>query len=427
MVAAANDFFLLLDVGSHTSDSASSQRSSAAVSLRSIASLPSQTSRTSLDQDSFHVFTPRYDSLRSSIASSAALGETFATSHPVSDNIPLQALKGPLSKRNQPLPLKYFCTFCKKRFARKESWKSHEAEFHDWQEEYTCKFANCQEKFHRKYRFDRHHQNQHGCKKGCSCADVCRVDLPKKVAWGCGYCGIYLGTWQHRQEHIGAVHYDEEDKDKSNWQHTFVIWGLLSQPHTVAAWRSILASNFGDSLPCCTWSSEAACELQARLEWPGWTADQLVTEAFRLLDPISIPVGLRSDTAAWTNAPAYGTPDGTDTSVVENMVDTLGKESRGPNLSTTLAHIADSRIAASANVSYSPHLGDQAFRPVSFNTTPPLPAPFHMGVYDPSVRSKTPTQQLAQRLNPRKALPKRGKVTHSEQTSDRLGSFMNLD
>ena len=195
--------------------------------------------------------------------------------------------------QTKPLPIppappqpKYYCTCCDdKGFYRKGDWKSHEREFHEHQEEYSCTF--CTRKDYAKQRFIRHHANTHGC-KDCPHVDACRTILPKKRAWGCGFCGRYLKSWSDRIDHI-ANHY-ETGKQRSEWNHTNVMIGLLSQPLLHDIWDSLVRVTYGTYVEL-SWSKSATRQLQASLEFEGpQTADSIAQEALRLARATPHPV-----------------------------------------------------------------------------------------------------------------------------------------
>ncbi|KAL9116707.1 MAG: hypothetical protein Q9187_006765 [Circinaria calcarea] len=183
---------------------------------------------------------------------------------------------GPIRKR-PPLPLpRYFCTFCDKAFGRKGDWKSHEMEFHERQEEYTC--TECDKDYYFKHRFIRHHLNHHGC-ENCPHAETCRTTLPKKRAWGCGFCGQSFPTLPNRFEHI-AEHYEAGTK-RAEWKHSLMILGLLRQPDVVDPWSLILDRIGVSDWSTCFWSKEAASRLQNELELKGLkTGEMLAMDAY---------------------------------------------------------------------------------------------------------------------------------------------------
>ena len=260
------------------------QRDSSYSSIASRSSVISASSaRTSYSSRSFHAAdTPHLDipplpkrtlqpSTEIPIAHDSPPNENSARLSTQSSNLQTKPLPTP------PQP-KYYCTCCDdKGFYRKGDWKSHEREFHEHQEEYSCTF--CTRKDYAKQRFIRHHANTHGC-KDCPHVDACRTILPKKRAWGCGFCGRYLKSWSDRTDHI-ANHY-ETGKQRSEWNHTNVMIGLLSQPLLHDIWDSLVRVTYGTYVEL-SWSKSATRQLQASLEFEGpQTAESIAQEALRL-------------------------------------------------------------------------------------------------------------------------------------------------
>ena len=221
---------------------------------------------------------------------------------PVNENGSRRPMKSPSLHKKLPLPPKYFCTSCDANgFGRKGDWKSHETEFHEHQEEYKCNF--CDKVYHRKHRFIRHHTKAH-CRDGCQHAETCRRELPKKRAWGCGFCVICLTDRSHRDEHI-AGHY-EDGKKKPDWNHSLVILGLLRQTYVAHAWLSL--THHRPSSSTYTWSEETAAELQAKLETEGQqTGYDLAREALdaslQSKSTLTEP-NLGSNNMVWSEFPA---------------------------------------------------------------------------------------------------------------------------
>lgn len=201
-------------------------------------------------------------------------------------------------KLSLPSP-RYFCTFCEKDFGRKGDWKSHEKEFHERQEEYAC--PSCDDKFYLKHRFIRHHSKGHGC-VDCPHAETCRTILPKKRAWGCGFCGQSLPTLSNRFKHI-AEHYEDGMK-RSQWNHSWVILGLLTQPYVLDSWSLVLVDKGVCDWSTCSWSKETTSELQNELELEGpKTGATLAMDAYNLMKTVATGTGAITAPMPWTRRP----------------------------------------------------------------------------------------------------------------------------
>ena len=196
---------------------------------------------------------------------------------------------------------KYFCTFCDKGFGRKGDWKSHEKEFHERQDEFAC--TACNGKFSIKHRFIRHHLKRHGC-EDCPHAETCRSSLPKKRAWGCGFCGQYLDTFDNRYEHI-AKHY-EAGMERSKWNHSLVILGLLRQPNVVGPWSLVLGKAGVSDWSTCSWAKETTNELQRDLELEGLkTGAMLAMDAYSTMKCIAADSEALSARTPWIGRPVH--------------------------------------------------------------------------------------------------------------------------
>ena len=263
----------------------SPQRDSSYSSIASRSSIISASSaRTSYSSRSFHATdTPHLDIPPLPKRTLQPSTETISAHESPSNENSTRLSTQSTNLQTKPLPTappqpKYYCTCCDdKGFYRKGDWKSHEREFHEHQEEYSCTF--CTRKDYAKQRFIRHHANTHGC-KDCPHVDACRTILPKKRAWGCGFCGRYLKSWSDRTDHI-ANHY-ETGKQRSEWNHTSVMIGLLSQPLLHDIWDSLVRATYGTYVEL-SWSKSATRQLQVSLEFEGpQTADSIAQEALRL-------------------------------------------------------------------------------------------------------------------------------------------------
>lgn len=166
----------------------------------------------------------------------------------------------------------YWCTYCDRSFGLKGVWKRHEENFHEPQRKWKCP-SGCGRTFSAKNKFVSHHKNDHGCHK-CGCGDSAKVEvLPRKIAWGCGFCSRLLLTWDGRCDHI-ASHFEGSPEypkmTKQDWDHSKVIEGLLSQPKIDEAWRCFLRKMDGASAEAgreFNWDPKSTRELVQRLEY----------------------------------------------------------------------------------------------------------------------------------------------------------------
>ena len=170
----------------------------------------------------------------------------------------------------------FWCTFCDVAFQRKFDWKRHEDEFHERYKRYPC--PNCNRIFWGANTFNQHHKNAHGCQT-CPHADRVVKYTQRKHAWACGFCGAFLGSRDRYFDHV-ARHY-EDGCNKSHWNHSLVIYGLLHQPSIIQAWKELDAELYGHlprgQQPVLEWDPEATGHAQGFLEGesPGKLQDLL--------------------------------------------------------------------------------------------------------------------------------------------------------
>ncbi|KAK4102416.1 hypothetical protein N658DRAFT_423491 [Parathielavia hyrcaniae] len=139
-------------------------------------------------------------------------------------------------KSSVPQGPNYFCTFCDAAFDTKTEWKLHEFVFHDRREQYPC--SSCAAIFPRATLLDEHLRDDHNLDPVSNTGTPVQYS-PIRSAWGCGFCAAFLSSRNDYLEHVGS-HYDE-GKDKSEWQHTRVIEGLLQQPKVEASWIALVS------------------------------------------------------------------------------------------------------------------------------------------------------------------------------------------
>ena len=139
-------------------------------------------------------------------------------------------------KSSFPGAPRYRCTFCDEAFDTLTEWKLHEYDSHDRPESYACK--SCPAVFPRAASLTDHLRTNHGLGPDLPLDDSVRYG-PIRSFWSCGFCGAVTAAKSDYLAHVGN-HYDE-GKEKSDWQHTRVIEGLLHQPGLEAAWIALVA------------------------------------------------------------------------------------------------------------------------------------------------------------------------------------------
>jgi hypothetical protein len=171
----------------------------------------------------------------------------------------------------------YWCTFCDVAFQRMFDWKRHEDEFHERYKSYPC--PNCNRVFQGANTFNQHHKNAHGC-TSCPHADYFVVFTMRKVVWACGFCGGVCVSRDRYFDHV-ARHY-ENGCNKTHWNHSLVIYGLLHQPGGInAARKEFMAAKFGhlprDQQPKLEWDIKLTGHAQGFMEGksPGKLQDLL--------------------------------------------------------------------------------------------------------------------------------------------------------
>ncbi|KAF2843764.1 hypothetical protein M501DRAFT_985857 [Patellaria atrata CBS 101060] len=138
----------------------------------------------------------------------------------------------------------FTCTSCEVKFTRKWDWKHHEEEYHERWRKWPC--PDCIQVFFSENKLRQHHRMAHNCEK-CPHAKGAVVLLEKKSAWGCGFCGVPLSTWEERCNHIAAHFEQREGKEK--WEYGRVIMGLLSQPEVRPVWEALIFRLHGERDP----------------------------------------------------------------------------------------------------------------------------------------------------------------------------------
>ncbi|KAF2001894.1 hypothetical protein P154DRAFT_155071 [Amniculicola lignicola CBS 123094] len=230
---------------------------------------------------------------RSSIASTDTSFSTYSTA-----SSRLSTASSRLSTISNTSSKNFACTFCDKALKSKPYWKSHEEEFHEQRLTWRC--PDCEQIFHAGKRFREHHTKLHGCehckqpresgqptsRKASPCVKKYEIVMHDKDAWGCGFCGSLLSTWEERCEHI-ALHFEEK---RSKWNFTNVVLALLKQPDVMQAWNNLLSNRHGDqqNYPQLTWESKKCNRLRYKLEvrWNNnmFDVEKLVQETYDLAE-----------------------------------------------------------------------------------------------------------------------------------------------
>ncbi|KAK3388820.1 hypothetical protein B0T20DRAFT_456843 [Sordaria brevicollis] len=215
----------------------------------------------------------------SSVSSQNMYDSSTATTSP-SLKAALSVPGGSLSKTSNRGASKpqgpYWCTFCNVSFQRKFDWKRHEDEFHERHKRYPC--PDCNSVFWGANTFNQHHKNAHGCTTCPHAEQVVRY-TQRRTAWACGFCGAFMGARDRYFDHV-ARHY-EDGCNKSHWNHSLVIYGLLHQPVVSQAWKELFARMYGhlirDHQPILGWDAQATGHAQGFLEGeaPGKLQDLL--------------------------------------------------------------------------------------------------------------------------------------------------------
>ncbi|PQE19489.1 homeobox meis protein [Rutstroemia sp. NJR-2017a WRK4] len=229
-----------------------------------------------------------------------------------------------LPKKADKTQGKYCCTACHMPFSCKGDWKRHEGSQCEPQKLWYCMFQDaavqiqhtwycilcndsyrdresisqhlvmqhkihlCVKKeldersFRRKDKLKDHLRKVHGLAEGCTDWEKWHQDVPRKRAWGCGFCGVWFINWNERLDHI-AEHYEKQQLSISQWSFSNVIKGLLKQPKdedfdVMTAWKNLTGLNDQHYV----WSDKDALYLRAKLERREGTPQKMAEEAKRL-------------------------------------------------------------------------------------------------------------------------------------------------
>ncbi|RDW60914.1 hypothetical protein BP6252_12297 [Coleophoma cylindrospora] len=220
--------------------------------------------------------------------------------------------------------VRYSCTACKKSFNKPYEWRRHEGSSCEPQTDWICMHGNkpdiqtsngwkcafcdvstpdhdtvkghlehnhhiskCIAKdvvhrtINRKDKFKDHLKNIHNLAESTSHWESWEHKTAEKFAWGCGFCGKCLYSWDERMKHI-AAHYEDEGCDVERWNSDLVIKGLLSQNRAPgfnieSEWRRLSRDVSGT----LGWRSDCVEDLKRRLEFRIGDLAGLVTEVRR--------------------------------------------------------------------------------------------------------------------------------------------------
>lgn len=114
-------------------------------------------------------------------------------------------------------------------------WELHETVNHDQPEHFRC--TACPAVFSQSILVTEHLKLDHHAVSDDYTAAPTPLGV-RRSARGCGFCGALLYSCGEYLEHVGG-HYDE-GLDKSSWQHTRVVEGLLRQPEIATAWIALV-------------------------------------------------------------------------------------------------------------------------------------------------------------------------------------------
>ncbi|KAH8685707.1 hypothetical protein BGZ60DRAFT_522989 [Tricladium varicosporioides] len=228
---------------------------------------------------------------------------------------------GPPPVPPKPIKTTWTCTHCCLSFNRKGDWKRHE-ESHDAQTSWVCmlgdpavqvtkgwmcvfcntikpnrnditvhlvkrhKIGECTNKPHnnrkwtRKDKLKQHLQQVHKLADGVDRWEAWHRDVRKKWAWGCGFCGACLFSWEGRLTHI-ADHYEKQNVDPKQWSHSLVVKGLLKQVYydfnILEAWVALGSGLLVEE--SLEWSEVDAETLKRKLEYHEGAPEDLAREA----------------------------------------------------------------------------------------------------------------------------------------------------
>jgi len=248
---------------------------------------------------------PNSDTMKLYPSQKATNTTSSACSLDMSDSSPQELVTKP-----QPQKRKQFqCLFCDVEYTTKNAWIRHETELHESPKKWQC--PDCKATFLNQAQFVRHHKQNHSC-HDCNHANEAKIELPRKAAWGCGFCAAAFQSWEKRCDHV-AHHFLTDGKTKSDWSFSNVITGLLAQKWVAKAWQSLIAKYHGTDVedqPKFQWESNnpSCLELQQDLEHgqgeyeaveeteKASRLDQLLQTAYRLGSSGSLPSPESQDT-----------------------------------------------------------------------------------------------------------------------------------
>lgn len=239
-----------LSFSSSTTNRQSSTRSSV-FSTRSRLSTTSSVSTRHSMQDADSVFKPRSPRRASNRISGNSSASTRQSRQ---DPVPVPSLSTYIAPRNGTSRgnFRYYCTFCDASFILRTAWVAHENLRHDTPHRLQC--DQCPRHFSQYDALSLHVQTVHPGSHIVSGPAATRSTVTRS-AWGCGFCAKPFFSRVAYLDHIGA-HY-EEGQGRAQWEHSFVIFALLLQPHVSEAWKSLVSK--------CT-SLDA--RIETKFSWP---------------------------------------------------------------------------------------------------------------------------------------------------------------
>ncbi|TGO89502.1 hypothetical protein BPOR_0106g00100 [Botrytis porri] len=138
----------------------------------------------------------------------------------------------------------------------------------------------CERSSPRKDKLRVHLKQYHALSEDSTAWEAWYEQLPERKAWGCGFCGDCLLTWDARMANV-SEHYQKQCLQKPQWSLTNEIKGLLKQSgnwDVLTPWNTKVGHNEKFYL----WSDDDALVLQRKLEYHEGTPQSLVEEAARI-------------------------------------------------------------------------------------------------------------------------------------------------
>lgn len=186
----------------------------------------------------------------------------------------------------------------------------------------------------RKDKFRDHLKNIHNLSDDTSHWETWEHKKTGKFAWGCGFCGACLYSWDARLKHIDIEHYETEGRGIEDWSSDLVIKGLLSQDSASgfdikSEWGRLVSRRVAGTLG---WSDDHIDDLKEKLQFrigdPAVLAAEIMQAAIVVRDE-----GLKRD--EFWEKPLPLTPaeqgDSAVHEVVEEGIDSMVFDTLKPN------------------------------------------------------------------------------------------------